>query len=178
MIDQDIYVIVVGIMIGKLEWRKAYKEYGIGIQTYNELENLIKEKMYKISKDRPPNWDELEKVFKADWERTAVAYHDTIHVKYPDKLPPDILVHEQVHLKQQGGTIEKTKEWWKKYIENDKHRYSQELEAYRKQYQYIREVKKDRNQIAREAHLIATKLSSSLYGNIVTYSEALKEIKK
>ena len=47
MIDQDIYVIVVGIMIGKLEWRKAYKEYGIGIQTYNELENLIKEKCIK-----------------------------------------------------------------------------------------------------------------------------------
>jgi len=135
-------------------------------------------KPYKISRDRPPNWDKIVEAFKPNWEHVAVTYGDTIHAKYPEKISKDIMHHEEVHLKQQEYSNEKAVEWWDRYIADKNFRYQQEAEAYRAQYKYLKERTKDRNLLARNAHLLATKLSSELYGSVVTHSEALKVIRK
>jgi len=134
------------------------------------------EKPYKISKDRPPNWDKIVEVFNPEWNRVAVAYGDTVHAA--NLLPEDILHHELVHLRQQEYSKEKAVEWWDRYIADKHFRYGQEAEAYREQYKYLKEKIKDRNLLARHANLLAEKLSSELYGSIVSHREALKIITK
>jgi len=122
----------------------------------------------------PPVWDELVRRFGVSWERTAVAYGDTIHAANP--LPPDVDAHERVHLNQQGYTKSGAEKWWKRYLDDPPFRYAQELEAYRIQYHYLKSHVKDKNELARRAHRLATLLSGEMYGGIGTHAEALKAI--
>lgn len=128
----------------------------------------------KYSTDPPPVWDKLVKKFGVKWNRTAVAYGDTIHADKP--LAPDIDAHERVHLNQQGYTQRGAAEWFERYLEDPQFRYEQELEAYRIQYRFCADRVKDRNQLARIANRLATLLSGEMYGGIGTHAEALKKI--
>lgn len=101
---------------------------------------------------------------------------DTIFALYPyiytnNPLTPDILVHELVHFKQQEkvGVVE----WVYDFLENPKLRLEYELEAYREQLKSI----KDRNHRNRVRVESARNLSSSLYGNIISYSDAFDLLK-
>lgn len=129
-----------------------------------------------ISTTKPPVWDTLTELYSVSWENTAVAYGDTIHAKY--KLPPEVIEHERVHLEQQGHTKQGAAFWWERYLADEVFRYEQELQAYRAEYRYIKVHAKDRNKPAREAHRLAKQLSGTMYGGIVTYSEALEAITK
>lgn len=98
---------------------------------------------------------------------------DTIHTKYP--LMPDVLVHEKVHIKQQtsfGVTA-----WWDKYLNDAEFRYKQELPAYQAQWKWIKKNIKSRNDQFKMLNKIAKDLSGNMYGNLVTYQEALTKIK-
>lgn len=128
----------------------------------------------KHSTDHPPVWDELVRRFGVSWERTAVAYGDTIHAA--GALPADIEAHERVHLQQQGGSAEGARVWWERYLNDPRFRYEQELQAYREQYRFLAKTVKDRNELARRAHRLATLLSGEMYGSIGTHAEALKAI--
>lgn len=131
----------------------------------------------KHTTDQPPVWGTLQERYGVSWDRTVVAYGDTIHsARLP--LPADIEVHERVHLRQQGYTQAGAAVWWKKYLDDPQFRYEQELEAYRAQYQFLRKTVKDRNALTQRTHKLAQLLSSPMYGEVVTLSEALKEITK
>lgn len=130
----------------------------------------------KYSTDKPPVWDKLVEQFNPNWERTAVAYGDTIHAKYD--LPKDVDVHERIHLRQQGYTKAGAKKWYEKYLKDPTFRYEQELEAYREQYKYLSTTIKDRNELARKAYALATTLSGEMYGALVNRTQALLEITK
>lgn len=131
----------------------------------------------KHSTDQPPVWGTLQERYGVSWNTTVVAYGDTIHsARLP--LPADIEVHERVHLKQQGYTQEGAAAWWKKYLDDPKFRYEQELEAYRAQYQFLRKTVKDRNALAQKTHKLARLLSSEMYGSLATFNEALEAITK
>lgn len=101
---------------------------------------------------------------------------DTIFALYPDiytnnPLTPDLLVHENVHLRQQekiGIT-----EWVYDFIHNPELRLRYELEAYREQLKSI----KDRNHRDRVRRESARNLSSALYGNIISYQDAFDLMK-
>ena len=99
---------------------------------------------------------------------TIFPYGDTIYTNYD--LPPDILVHELVHLKQQEKGLN---EWENKYLNDPKFRLTQEIEAYQAQVKSL----KDRNMRAVSKVRCARALSSDLYGGLISYEEALKLLK-
>ena len=91
-------------------------------------------------------------------DKTVFAYNDIIYSNYT--LPPDLIVHEQTHFKQQKkyGLLN----WVKRYLNDKNFRLEMEKEAYISQLESIEEkglreaVKKD----------CITALSSGLYGKI------------
>lgn len=101
-------------------------------------------------------------------------YGDTIFTKYPitDK---SLIKHEATHYTQQRkiGVIA----WWDKYLADEEFRFSQELEAYQKQYQHYCYFNKNKEQRFLYLRRIATDLSGPMYGNLCTRAEALKLIK-
>lgn len=128
----------------------------------------------KISRNKPPHFWIMEKVFKCDWERTAFAFGDTIYSKH--MLPDHLIAHEWTHLKQQCHSVVVAWGWLLLYLLSKKFRYAMELEAYRNQWHYFRQHYsfRERDPFIRK---IASDLSSPLYGNIVSFSGAIRAIK-
>lgn len=120
----------------------------------------------------PPNFVDIAKRFNLNLESTIFTYGDTIFTRNPDKLPDHIIAHESVHARQQTNP----KKWWKKYLIDDKFRLEQELEAYRAQYIFIQKHVKDREKLFKFAHILAKDFSGEMYGNIITFQEALSKI--
>lgn len=129
----------------------------------------------KLSKEKPPIYQRCVDKFGVDWEKGVIfTYEDTIHCKFD--LGPDKIIHEKTHIDQQKEYgVEK---WWDRYLEDEKFRLSQELEAYKNEANFIKNNIKDRNKRFMFLHLIARDLSSSMYGNIITYQEVFKIVSK
>lgn len=102
-------------------------------------------------------------------DKTIFVAGDSIYTNYP--LTKDLLVHEIVHLKQQerDGLLN----WVHDFLEYPQKRLDYELEAYRKQLASIKD-RNHRNEVRIES---AKNLSSSLYGNIISYQEAFDAMK-
>jgi hypothetical protein len=108
-----------------------------------------------------PNLEEVKKRFKVDENVLIIAYGDSIYV--PDKgISTDLLIHELVHCKRQGGK-DGARRWWEKYFEDKEFRKSEELLAYREQYKYCCQVHKDRNKRAKILVALAQELCSPMY---------------
>jgi len=128
----------------------------------------------KIVHDLPPNYKKIQEHFPgADFDEGVVfTYGDTCYCKRP--LTPDLYVHEQVHTRQQ----KKPKKWWKKYFKSPKFRLEQETEAYQAQWEWVKHNVRDRNVIHKVRDSIALTLSGKLYGNIISYNEALQLLRE
>ena len=122
----------------------------------------------------PPNIKDIEKVFDLTNKRPIFAWGGIIFNPYNAVIDEPLRIHELTHFAQQQG---KPKEWWDKYLVDKKFRLEQEIEAYSNQYNSYRKLTKDRNFLARYLFRLASDLSSSMYGNIITVSEATKRIK-
>lgn len=90
----------------------------------------------------------------------------------PRPLTKDLEVHEAVHSRQQGSDPD---QWWRWYANDPKFRYSQELEAYRRQYQYIKSTQ-GRNKAFEAVKHFANDMSSPMYGNMCNAYTALQDI--
>lgn len=101
-------------------------------------------------------------------------FNNKIYTHY--QMSDHLIVHEKVHLKQQGGLLGSM--WWVLlYIASKRFRLKQELEAYRVQYKYI--VKHTGREEANTLLIrISNDLSSEMYGNMISYAEAFKQIKQ
>jgi len=100
---------------------------------------------------------------------TIFAYDDVI---YTNKLlTPDLLAHELQHLIQQKEAG--LDNWVEGYINDPMFRLQMELDSYQTQLNSI----KDRNLRARVRNKSALTLSSGLYGNIISYQDALRKLK-
>ena len=95
---------------------------------------------------------------------TIFAYNGDIYTN--SKLTPDLLIHENVHLEQQEKLG--LDYWVDNFLESNEFRLEMELEAYKKQVDSIWEPGK-RQKLCIQC---AENLSSGLYGNIITLSEA------
>lgn len=115
-----------------------------------------------------PLMSEYKKHFEID-ENTIFALGEDIYTN--NDLPPDILIHEQVHLKQQAKIG--VKEWVYDFLYTPAKRLEYELEAYRAQLKSI----KDRNQRNKVRIQCAYNLSSGLYGNIISKQDAFDLLK-
>jgi hypothetical protein len=126
-----------------------------------------------IVKEYPPNINEISKRFKIT-SSVIFAYGDTIYNPSGAKINKALIAHEETHSRQQEKIgVER---WWDKYLSDYSFRLSQEVEAYGAQ---MKEARKGLRSYAKQQLMlsnIARDLSSELYGNVVSYSEAIKLI--
>ena len=143
-----------------------------------DAENPREEGRMKVSFEKPPVWDEAGKVFPLDGRYGVVfTYGDTLYNPWKVQIPTDLRVHEEEHMRQQGGTDEGAKAWWDRYLSDKAFMVEQEAEAYAAQYAFVCGVVKDRNKRVREMRQLAQMLSGELYGNAVSLAEAERAIR-
>ncbi len=128
----------------------------------------------KINNGWPPNIEKIQQIFDLSNRKPVFTFGDTIYNPYGFDIPEHLFVHESVHAQQQSNPSE----WWARYLKDSEFRLSQELEAYRKQYQYAARTIKNREVLFRFLHTIAKDLSSEMYGYIINYEDAIKQIKQ
>ncbi len=92
-------------------------------------------------------------------------------------MTEDLLYHEPIHTIQQERFGGKDK-WWREYLDNPKFRYTQELEAYRKQFRWVNRNIKDGDLIKECLNHYASSLSGEMYGSLINKKEALDKIKQ
>ena len=129
----------------------------------------------KIVKDFPPNIKDIEARFGVLPQGVIFTYGDILYRPYDvGFIDQPLMVHEETHTKQQGDSPDK---WWVKYLSDDNFRLSQEIEAYQNQYKEMKVVYKDRNKVFLGLNKIAKDLSSSIYGNVISFEDAIKIIR-
>lgn len=130
----------------------------------------------KVVKETPPNYEEICKVFDIRGSKSIVfTYGDTIYNPGGGKISKHLLVHEKVHIKQQGDN---PAGWWDRYLVDKKFRLDQEVEAYRKQWRHILRNNHNLKERAFLLNKIAGDLSGPIYGNVVGMGEAVELIMK
>lgn len=115
----------------------------------------------------PPNIDLIRARFPLH-QGVVFTYGDTLYNPDGAIIPNHLLVHEEVHVRQQGSTPEK---WWEIYFIDKEFRLSQEAEAYGAQYQFVHS--RSSRQVSRDfLKTLANQLSSPLYGKLCSFAQA------
>lgn len=127
----------------------------------------------KIAIERPPIWDEAQKVFEIS-DRAVFTYGDTLYNPANGHIDEHLMVHEETHMRQQG---EDPHGWWLRYMASPDFRLYQELEAYHNQYVSFCKKNRDRNQQNAFLYALARDLSSSLYKLSIGIHSAMIEIR-
>ena len=127
----------------------------------------------KIIHQRPPNYKELKEKFEFDDKITVFAYGDKLYNPSRLRIPIDVMVHEKVHQRQQEEIGVEV--WWRKYLDDVEFRLSQEMEAYRTQYGFVRSKYGEREDYLGK---LADVLCSPVYGNIINKEQALNGIRE
>mgnify|MGYP001575301922 CR=1 FL=1 len=125
-----------------------------------------------ISASPPPNFDRIKEVLNPP-ENTVFTYGERLHC--PDKrviISDDLIVHETIHSMQQGKDPEA---WWQLYLIDPEFRKSQEMDAYRNQYNFYCLKIKDRNMRAVFAKKLADDFSR--YYDCLFFKEAFAGIR-
>lgn len=118
----------------------------------------------------PPNIEKIRKAFDIEDKPVVFTYGDILYNPLGGHVSKDLEVHELTHTKQQGSSPE---DWWDRYINDKQFRLDQEIEAYRNQYEYYCRKNKSLNAQFRFLRTLSHYLSSEVYGNLVTRSEAM-----
>ena len=143
--------------------------------TKEQLKGVEKVSITIINEPPKGIYERAQEKWGVDFETTIFTVGSKIHAKYG--LPPDLMAHELVHVKQQAEFEGGYKAWWECYFEDDQFRLDQEVAAYKEQLSLVRNLIKDRNQQARVLSRIAAVLSGKTYGNLISYAEALRLLK-
>lgn len=88
----------------------------------------------EIKNEYPPNWD-LIKMHLNPPEHSVITVDGVIYNPSKNPIYPDILEHEKVHILQQKNDPS----YLSKYLTDPKYREEMEIEAYHRQYQYLKE---------------------------------------
>ena len=131
----------------------------------------------KIIFDRPPNYDKINAAFNIEGKPVIIAYGDYIYNPLGGKITKSLIEHEFIHCAQQGGGSEETmiEMWWDQYIADPHFRYLQELQAHAAEWRHYAK-RHPGKRAAQYLDHVATKLSSELYGNLVTREKAAEAI--
>jgi hypothetical protein len=127
-----------------------------------------------IVNEFPPNIDDIKKVFPITGKE-IFAYGNTIYNPTGVALPPWLIAHEEVHQAQQAGD---PAWWWGHYLDDPQFRFEQELEAHIEEYRVFCTAPSDRTGRRLYLRNIARRLSSPMYGNMVSYDKARRLIKQ
>lgn len=131
--------------------------------------------MIKQIKGFPPNFKEIKE--KLGYVKgNLYPYGDIIYNPTGEEIPEDILIHEEIHLKQQKR-YPTPEFWWLNYTTDHDFRLDQELEAYATQLNWIKE--RYNNKGYKEALTeYANNLSSSMYKLSLSSHEAETRIRR
>lgn len=127
----------------------------------------------KVIDDYPPNFDRIAAAFpEAKRKGVMFTYGPVIYAPHGIQVPSALKMHEQVHCDRQAEIgVER---WWDQYIVDVEFRFNEELLAHRVEYGWFRKYRPDkRSKMLRE---LAERLSSKLYGSMVSRSDAQKMI--
>lgn len=129
---------------------------------------------------KPPLFDKINAKFNVDGKPVFFTFGDKIYNPMGANIPPAIMAHEKIHMLRQGVTIES---WWERYIDDDKFRLEEELPAHAAEYRWWLEAPEGKQALKgfrslADYHLIhiAKRLSSPLYGNLISFNDAKFEI--
>lgn len=128
----------------------------------------------KLSNHIPAIYPRLKKAFGISWDKgIIITYGEGVYCKHP--LPDYKIAHEQVHVEQQLAIG--ADKWWNKYIADKEFRLAQEIEAYQVEFNFIKTHMAGSSERDEIIDRIYRALSSSIYGNIISYEEAKQIIK-
>ena len=110
-----------------------------------------------------------------DRRDVVFAWGDKLYNPYELAIPGHILAHEAVHGGRQGSREPEIRDWWKQYMESHAFRFAEELAAHRAEYIHLMRnaPRKQRRSALKQ---VAERLSSPLYGRMVSPSQARKVI--
>ena len=126
---------------------------------------------------RPPNFDQVRAAFpKADGPGVMFAYDGNIYNPSGNVIPPALLAHEEVHLREQRAVG--ADYWWGKYLTDSEFRYTEELLAHVAEFKAQRVT--DRNFVARLLLATALRLVAPLYNYQPprTLQQAMKDLRR
>lgn len=123
----------------------------------------------KISYERPPMFDVIDRVFHVAGKPIIFAWGDTIFNPMRIDITRELHAHEEVHGDRQGPDIVA---WWERYIIEPSFRLAEELPAHHAEYRAF--CKRHGGATQQRAYLtdVADRLASSLYGGIITRAAA------
>lgn len=126
--------------------------------------------------ERPPNFDKILAVFPLAMSPSVIfAYGDKIFVPGGKEIPPEILAHERVHCERQ--LMMGVEAWWDRYLIDPRFRYEEELLAHQVEYSFLRGLYPGQARKKSILKHVAGKLSSRLYGAMVSLEQAKKALK-
>ena len=130
----------------------------------------------KVIYEYPPNIEEIDAKFNVKGKPIIYTWGDIIYCPIYTVISPELYVHEGIHSKRQTSDLKNIEAWWARYLVDDEFRLNEELLAHKAEYRKFCDGNKDRN--ARNLYLnsVSSRLSSSMYGNMMTQSQARKII--
>jgi hypothetical protein len=130
-----------------------------------------------IETSKPEIADKLKETFGVDYDKGTliIASGGKIHTKF-GVVSTDLLIHEMTHLDQQKN-FGKENSWWGRYLVDPEFRIEMETKAYQNQFNFLKTVVKDRNELYRRRVDIVRQLSGEMYGSAITSDKALELIK-
>lgn len=120
-----------------------------------------------IKKEPPPNYDVIRAAFDLSGYKPIFAYSPNIYDPDGVGVPPELIAHEEVHIKRQGMF---PATWWKSYIADENFRLAEEILAHIAEY-YVLANGRRRPQRREIFNEVAKRLRSPIYG----YKPALSE---
>lgn len=122
----------------------------------------------QIVKQFPPIYNDIAAAFDLRGCKPIFAWGDIIYNPHNVDIPPELIVHEAVHMQRQGVDPEG---WWRTYISSPQFRLDEELLAHRAEYQYIIE-RSNRNRRRMALKVTAQRLASRIYGSLISVRDA------
>lgn len=130
---------------------------------------------FKIVKGWPPNYRQITEHLPIKGRPGLIfCWGDTLYIPSGKKPPQHLLDHELIHSAQQRSMGVEL--WWRRYVEDARFRLDQELPAHQAEWRSIQREyvsRKHRDRLLGDA---ARRLSSPLYGSLLSYAEAARRI--
>lgn len=134
----------------------------------------------QIVKGYPPNIQVIDAKFHVIGKPVFFCYGDTIYNPAGVIICPSIVKHEEVHSIRQAGHPE---QWWERYIVDLQFRLDEEIPAHRAELKFWAQRADARKPVKGFRSLyhfyefqVAKKLSSPLYGSMISLAQAKTRI--
>lgn len=121
----------------------------------------------------PPMYAAINRKFNVRGKPVIFTWGDTVHNPGRINVTPELIAHEDVHRVRQGTD---PAAWWEQYLIDAGFRLCEEIPAHRAEFAAACQTLTDFTAQQRALHRIAARLSSPLYGSMISYDEARWEV--